>query len=226
MRNDISDYFIRIKYNKKGYLYVSVSKMDFKPKLYYFNMKGRAECIRILLNHAKVEFEDIRFEQSEWPQHKDKFEFKQVPALQIDESTTLTQTQAILSYLGSKYGYSRTEPKEVYELINVAEALGDFAMKLVPLVYSNETEEKKKEMAKALAENEIPFFFGIFEKKLNANVSKDFFVGDKLSTVDFQMASFINGLILGRLNELCAPILKNYPSLEGYATKWGKEFWP
>lgn len=36
-------------------------------KLHYFNLRGRAELARLILNQAGVEFEDIRFERSEWP---------------------------------------------------------------------------------------------------------------------------------------------------------------
>ena len=39
-------------------------------KLYYFDVYGRAEAIRMLLNHAKVEFEDVRFQKEEWPKMK------------------------------------------------------------------------------------------------------------------------------------------------------------
>lgn len=36
------------------------------PKLYYFNARGRAEKIRIILAQADVKYEDIRFTQEEW----------------------------------------------------------------------------------------------------------------------------------------------------------------
>ncbi len=36
-------------------------------KLHYFNLRGRAELARLILNQAGVEFEDIRFERAEWP---------------------------------------------------------------------------------------------------------------------------------------------------------------
>ena len=50
-----------------------------KLKLYYFDIFGRAEPIRILLDHAKVPFEDIKFSFAEFPALKEKmgdaFEF-------------------------------------------------------------------------------------------------------------------------------------------------------
>ena len=35
-------------------------------KLYYFNVRARAESIRILFAQAGVTYEDIRFTQEEW----------------------------------------------------------------------------------------------------------------------------------------------------------------
>ena len=41
-----------------------------KIKLIYFNTKGRAEQIRIILAYTGVEFEDFRFTQEDWPKIK------------------------------------------------------------------------------------------------------------------------------------------------------------
>jgi len=41
-----------------------------KVKLTYFDGRGRAECIRILLKIGKVDFEDVRVTFSEWPKVK------------------------------------------------------------------------------------------------------------------------------------------------------------
>ena len=36
-------------------------------KLRYFNARGKAEVSRLVLAQAGVEYEDIRFEELEWP---------------------------------------------------------------------------------------------------------------------------------------------------------------
>lgn len=55
-------------------------------KLYYFNGYGRAEQIRMLLSHAKADFEDVRITGEDLAKYKaeGKFEFGQVPALEIE----------------------------------------------------------------------------------------------------------------------------------------------
>ena len=75
-------------------------------KVYYFDGYGRAECIRMLLTHAKVEFTDVRITPTEWPTMKTELnlEFGQLPAVEID-GTFYTQTAATMRALGKIYGY-------------------------------------------------------------------------------------------------------------------------
>lgn len=40
------------------------------PKLTYFNIKGLAEPIRLLLKYGDIEFEDVRIEKDKWPEIK------------------------------------------------------------------------------------------------------------------------------------------------------------
>ncbi len=55
-------------------------------KLYYFDCYGRGEPIRMLLNHAKVEWEDIQFNYQKFHELKaqELFEFDQVPVLEME----------------------------------------------------------------------------------------------------------------------------------------------
>ena len=39
-------------------------------KLYYYNLRGRAELSRLILYYSGIPFEDIRLEKSEWPLYK------------------------------------------------------------------------------------------------------------------------------------------------------------
>ena len=55
-------------------------------KVIYFDGYGRAEAIRLLLKHAKVEFEDVRVTHADWPTKKAELnlEFGQLPAVELD----------------------------------------------------------------------------------------------------------------------------------------------
>lgn len=54
-------------------------------KLYYFNSKGRAELVRLVFAAAGQEYEDVRFEREQWPEHKDKAPFGQCPFIEVYE---------------------------------------------------------------------------------------------------------------------------------------------
>jgi glutathione S-transferase len=68
-------------------------------KLYYFNLRGRAEVIRYVLAAAGQEYEDVRFEKEEWAsKYKAQSPTGQSPFLEIKEgnnTTTLCQSIAI-----------------------------------------------------------------------------------------------------------------------------------
>ncbi len=75
-------------------------------KLYYFDIYGRAEAIRMLLHHAKVEFEDVRINGETLGEMKaaGQLEFGQVPMLEHD-GKHLVQSWSILRYIGKLHGY-------------------------------------------------------------------------------------------------------------------------
>ena len=118
-------------------------------KLYYFNLYGRAEPIRILLNHAKIPFEDFRFGFPDWPALKGKFEFGQVPALEITDAegkvTQYTQTVSILRYLAIRHGYYPTDNAEqAWEIDSALDSVSDLVNGLVKIIWENDPEKKLK----------------------------------------------------------------------------------
>lgn len=74
--------------------------------LYFFDHYGRAEQIRMLLNHAKIEYNDMRVTKDKFEQMKadGKLEFCKLPCLTKD-GKIYVESLAIMRYLGSIYGY-------------------------------------------------------------------------------------------------------------------------
>ena len=66
---------------------------------------------------ANVPFEDVRLDwKTEWPAFKagNNPEFGQVPLLHLEDGTVLSQTKAILNFIGKKYGLMPDDPMLVY----------------------------------------------------------------------------------------------------------------
>nr|XP_020142728.1 glutathione S-transferase A2-like [Microcebus murinus] len=85
-----------------------------KPKLHYFNVRGRMESIRWLLAAAGVEFEEQFITCPEdWDKLKNdgRLMFGQVPMVEID-GMDLVQTRAILNYIASKHNLYGKDLKE------------------------------------------------------------------------------------------------------------------
>lgn len=86
-------------------------------KLTYFDIRGLAEPIRLLLNDQEIPFEDNRISREEWAEMKSTMVihnfwnyksrifqiFAQLPCLHIG-TETIVQSAAILRHLGRIYG--------------------------------------------------------------------------------------------------------------------------
>ncbi|XP_008055890.1 glutathione S-transferase A3-like [Carlito syrichta] len=91
-----------------------------KPKLHYFNGRGRMESIRWLLAAAGVEFEENFLESAEdldRLRNDGSLMFQQMTMVEID-GMKLVQTRAILNYIASKYNLYGKDLKE-RDLINM-----------------------------------------------------------------------------------------------------------
>ena len=75
-------------------------------KLMYFPAYGRAEAIRMLLNHAGVKFEDEIVQYSDWAQVKPTIPFGQLPVWVDEDGSMLSQSIAILNALARHHGYA------------------------------------------------------------------------------------------------------------------------
>ncbi len=115
-------------------------------KLYYFDLYGRGEPIRLLLNHAKQEFEDVRISFEDWGKFKEdpeKCKYGQVPILER-EGKQYTQSSAIMSYLGESFGYSPEDIElrfKAAELVDLISA--DFFMTIIKKIMFAKSDEER-----------------------------------------------------------------------------------
>ena len=84
------------------------------PKLYYFDLYGRAEVSRQALTLSGVAFEDVRVTGDSWKELKasGKCEFGSVPVLELDDGTRLAQSTSILRYINWTWGKDKLQQSD------------------------------------------------------------------------------------------------------------------
>merc|ERR1712227_171242 len=151
---------------------MGISKMA-KIKLTYFNAKGRAETIRLILAQAGVEYEDNRIARDQWPTVKKETPMGQVPILEYD-GDVFCQSTTIARFLARKYNLAGKNDIAAAEADQAVDALNDIFSHFV--AWRKESDEtKKNEMMKVLTEEKIPQVKLSEYKNINGLVQK---VGD------------------------------------------------
>ncbi|XP_061254418.1 glutathione S-transferase A2 [Bos javanicus] len=180
-----------------------------KPKLHYFNGRGRMECIRWLLAAAGVEFEEKFIEQ---PEDLDKLRndgslmFQQVPMVEID-GMKLVQTRAILNYIATKYNLYGKDMKERALIDMYSEGVEDLREMIMHLPLCP-PDQKDAKIAQ-IKERTTNRYFPAFEKVLK-NHGQDYLVGNKLSKADIHLVELVY-----YVEELDPSLLANFPLLKG-----------
>ena len=186
-------------------------------KLYYFSIFGRAESIRFLLSHAKVEYEEVDAGPIMADLKKDKLEFGQVPLLETADGKQLVQSWAILRYLGRTYGYYPNDAELAWKIDSTIDAVEDYVVAYFK--YNFESNEEKKAIFKENWLKNMPIWGAAIEKRLEANGGK-YIAGDKITIADFALAYVAFGLLLNEANPHYAeslPFIKDHEILKKYA---------
>ena len=195
-------------------------------KLHYFDGYGRGEAVRILLNHAGAEYEDVRYKREDWIKVKGdntKYEYGQIPVLEKD-GKFYSQSDAILRLLGREYGYYPSDAEAAYRVDNLIDLISDFRTPIYKVFFSGSEEEKKKGFEDLVA-NHFPKFFGFWETKIKENSSQDFLVGDSVTIADFAYLSIFSSLINnGQAKDVLLGLLEGYPTISAYfSTRWNAQ---
>nr|3ZFB_A Chain A, GLUTATHIONE S-TRANSFERASE A1 [Homo sapiens]3ZFB_B Chain B, GLUTATHIONE S-TRANSFERASE A1 [Homo sapiens] len=184
-----------------------------KPKLHYFNARGRMESTRWLLAAAGVEFEEKFIKSAE---DLDKLRndgylmFQQVPMVEID-GMKLVQTRAILNYAASKYNLYGKDIKERALIDMYIEGIADLGEMILLLpVCPPEEKDAKLALIKEKIKNR---YFPAFEKVLKSH-GQDYLVGNKLSRADIHLVE-----LLYYVEELDSSLISSFPLLKALKTR-------
>jgi glutathione S-transferase len=193
--------------------YADLQEMDDLITVSYFDIRGRAEAIRLLLHYVKIPFVDHRFHFSEWPELKSNYEFQQVPALQIGK-TTFVQTNSILRHLGRMFNYYPNS--YAYEIDSLLDAITDFFNIFVKYYFCKE-EEKSDNLAQM--NKYLRLLFQVMENRITeSSSSAKYLVGETMTIADFSIIGNLRGTFLDEnFQELFSEIdFNQYPRVKKY----------
>ena len=186
--------------------------------LHYFGVYARGEPIRMLLTHAGVPFNDDRITMEGWGAVKHTMPNGQCPALETPEGKVLSQSSAIVRYLGRKYGYYPTDLELAYEVDNLNELYQDVLPKLYTPVFAQGDDAKAAAIETCFKTLE-PFLVHI------ESVLKDsgYLVGENLNTCDFWIGGLYTNLFKNQLRftpEKWDALLAKFPKYAAYGERF------
>lgn len=179
-------------------------------KLVYFPVRGRAQAFKYLCTDNDIEFtvETIPMDMKVWGEMKPKTMFGQLPIV-YDGDFELAQSNAILRHLARKHGLYGSNEKEMTMIDMINDQQEDTRMSYIKLIY------QEYDTGKADYINSLPDKLTVFEKTLaKNNGGSGFFVGSKISFLDYNMFD-----LLDNLQVLCPSCLDKFPLLKGFHTR-------
>lgn len=184
-------------------------------KLGYWNVRGYAQPIRLLLEHAGAEYEDIRYNIGPPPEYsRDEWlnvkftlglDFPNNPYI-IDGDVRLTQSIACLRYAGRKYGLAPKTEAELVRADLAEQQILDWRGQQSQTFYSPEHAKLKDAYVEGLKEkvNLLSKFLGDHE----------WLAGKTLTYVDFLAYEWLD------VNRRFAPgLLDAAPNLQKYVER-------
>uniref|UniRef100_A0A4X2KSH7 glutathione transferase n=1 Tax=Vombatus ursinus TaxID=29139 RepID=A0A4X2KSH7_VOMUR len=190
--------------------------MAAKPKLYYFDGRGRMESVRWLLAAAGVEYEEVLFETAEdfWNLIKSgKLMYDQVPMVEMD-GMSIVQTRAILKYIAAKYNLYGKDLKERTIIDMYVEGMRDLNDMIMLFPFS--LPEEKQKILNYILERATQRFFPVYEKALKDH-GKNYLVGNQLSWADVQLLE-----VILMVEELKSGVLSVFPKVQEFKARVSK----
>lgn len=187
-------------------------------KLSYFDVPGgRGEECRIAMFMSGVDFEDDRIPFADWPQRKAGTPLGALPVMTVEGKGTITQSGAILTYLGRTLGLHPTDPWEAARHEALLGASEDLRAAMVPTFYMQDEAEKKR-AREELARTKIRTWAALHE----GEIVGPFVAGDGLHVVDLRTFVMVRWFIGGGMDHMPSDVFDDFPKLTGLAKAVGE----
>ncbi|KAF5901509.1 glutathione S-transferase Mu 3-like, partial [Clarias magur] len=161
-------------------------------KLVYWDIRGLAQPIRLLLEYTSTKWEDKFYSCGEAPDYDEscwydvkpklKMDFPNLPHL-VDGERMIAQSNAILRYIARKHNLCGETEDEIIRVDILENQAMDFRNGFVRLCYL-EFDSKKQSYLDALP--------GILKQFSDFLGERKWFAGDKITFVDFTMYELLD----------------------------------
>lgn len=182
-----------------------------KPRLTYFDSAAsRGEECRLAFCIAGVDFEDERIKRGDWAALKPKTPFGSLPLLTLPGQPVLAQSNAILTFIGRRYG---AHPKDDFEAARheaVMQHVEDLRAHLNPSLRMTDEAEKKK-AREHVAANYLPTWAAFTE----AQIKGPFFAGSTPNVVDVKLFIIVRWFLSGVIDHIPTTVFASFPKLNG-----------
>lgn len=180
-------------------------------ELIYFNGKGRAEAIRILLHAAGVEFKDTRLGFPDFQALKPTTPLGSLPILKINDQSHV-QSTALGRYAAKLAGlYPTDDPLAALVVDEACETCNELVAKL-PFGASPNLEAKRKEFQATV----MPVYAAFLESLIQQN-GGTYVKGQTMTLADVMIYVTVAGMESGNFDFLDAQFFKAYPGITATA---------
>ncbi len=181
-----------------------------KPKLLYFDAPvSRGEECRLALHIAGVDFEDVRINRKDWPALKPTTPYGGVPILEMPGRPALAHSNAILVFIGRRYGLHPLDNFEAAQHEAMMAHVEDLRGVVGPTIRIADEVEKKK-VREALVASYLPTWAERAEKQLSDG---PFFSGAKIHVVDLKLHMAVRWFAGGKVDHVPATIFASFSRL-------------
>lgn len=181
-----------------------------KPKLTYFDAPtSRGEECRLALFVAGADFIDNRLQRSEWAALKPNTPFGSLPIFELEGKPVVSQTNAILGYVGRNYGLL---PKDEWEALRLESLVGaaEELRTTISATFGIDDAEELKRRRTELVEGPIRRFGANIEKQIVG----PFAGGAAISIADIKLFVVVGWINKGVLDHIPADTLHAFTKLQ------------